>query len=78
MLISDEMKYFHGGNPLARGVNDDVTGQRVDESFEGSIPPRYRDGRGGINMEQVQRDQRQARQELVRAMLHRLAKLRGR
>lgn len=78
MLISDQIKYFHSGNPLAGRENDDVSGQRLDESFEGSIPPRYRDGRGGIDLEQVKRDQRQARQELVQAMLHRLGKLRGR
>ncbi|MCR8915492.1 hypothetical protein FDP08_00890 [Marinobacter panjinensis] len=78
MLISEQIKYFHGGNPLARSDNDDVSGQRLDEPFEGSIPPRYRDGLGGIDLEQVKRDQRRARQELVQAMLHRLGKLRGR
>lgn len=77
MLILDQIKYFHSGNSLARHENDDVAGQRVDESFKGSIPPRYGDGLGGIDLEQVKRDQRQARQELVRAMLHRLGKLRG-
>lgn len=78
MLISEQIKYFHSGNPLTRPEHDDVSDQRVDEPIEGSIPPRYRDGRGGINMAQVKRDQRQARQELVQAMLHRLGKLRGR
>lgn len=78
MLISEEMKYFHGGNPLALRENDDVSDRRVDESLEGCIPSRYRDGLGGIDLEQVKRDQRQARRELVRGMLQRLGKLRHR
>lgn len=77
MLISEEMKYFHGGNPIAFRENDDAPGRRVEDSFEGSIPARYRDGMGGIDIEQVKRDQRQARKELVRAMLQRLGNLRG-
>ncbi len=76
MLISEEMKYFHGGNPIAFRENDDAPGRGVDDSFDGSIPPRYRDGLGGIDIEQVKRDQRRARREFVRAMMQRLGQLR--
>ncbi len=78
MLISEEMKYFHGGIPFAHRDNDDVTDRRVDESLGGCIPPRYQNGLGGIDLEQVSRDQRQARREFVGAMLQRLGKLRHR
>ncbi|MCG2581985.1 MAG: hypothetical protein KA296_14025 [Marinobacter sp.] len=70
MLISQEMTYFHGSNPIALRDNDDVS----DRLPGSSIPPRYRDGMGGINLEQVRRDQRRARREFVRAMIGRLGK----
>jgi outer membrane translocation and assembly module TamA len=72
MLISEEIMYFHGGNPLALRDNDDVSAPKTGDSFEGSIPARYRSGMGGVNLEQVKRDQRQARRELVQAIIHRL------
>lgn len=72
MLISKEMTYFNGINPLALRENDEVSDRRIDDSPKSSIPPRYRDGRGGINLEQVKRDQRRARQEFVRALIRRL------
>ncbi|MDK8465227.1 hypothetical protein [Marinobacter sp. SS13-12] len=75
MLISEEIKYFHGGNPLALRDNDDVSAPKTEDSFEGSIPTRYRSGMGGVNLEQVKRDQRQARRELVQAIIHRLSNL---
>lgn len=74
MLVSKEMTYFHGHNPLAFREKDDVSDRSVDRSPESSIPPRYRDGMGGINLEQVRRDQRRARREFVRAMIGRLGK----
>lgn len=75
MLISEEVKYFQGVNTLAFRENDNVPCKRIDESPEGSIPPRYRDGLGGINLEQVKQDQRQARRELILAMARRLGTL---
>lgn len=78
MLISEEMTYFHGGNPIAFRENDDAPGRRVNDSFDGSIPARYRDGMGGIDIEQVKRDQRRARREFVRAMIRRLGTLQRR
>lgn len=72
MLISEQMTHFHGGNPLVLRDNDDVSGPKTGGTFGGSIPTRYRSGMGGINIEQVKRDQRQARRELVQAIIHRL------
>ncbi|MEQ9547425.1 MAG: hypothetical protein RIK85_15590 [Marinobacter sp.] len=74
MLISKEMTFFQAGNPLAFREKDDGSDRRVDRMPESSIPTRYRDGMGGINLEQVRRDQRQARREFVRAMIGRLGK----
>ena len=74
MLMLKEIRYFQGGNPSAFRENDDVSVRRTEDSLEGSIPPRYRDGLGGINLEQVKRDQRRARRDFVRAMIRRLTK----
>lgn len=67
MLNSEAVTYLQGRNLLVRG--DDASGRRAGASTESSIPVRYQNGRGGINVEQVRRDQRRARQELVRAMI---------
>ena len=74
MLIAEEMNYFHGGNPSALRDNEDVAGPKTGDTVEGSIPTRYRSGMGGVNLEQVKRDQRQARREWVQAIIHRLRK----
>lgn len=42
--------------------------------MDDAIAPRYRDGRGGINLEQVEKDRRQARRQVIRAMIRRLKK----
>ena len=65
MLMTDEMTHLHGCSPITRGD---------DEAVESSIPVRYRDGRGGIDLEKVQQDQRKARREVVLAMIRRLTK----
>ncbi|WP_297794911.1 hypothetical protein [uncultured Marinobacter sp.] len=72
MLISQEMTYFHGSHPVALRENDEV----ADRLPGNSIPRRYRNRMGGVNLEQVRRDQRRARSEFVRAMIRRLDKLR--
>lgn len=66
MLISEQMPYLHPSQVLLRESHTD--------SPETSIPTRYRNGRGGINLEQVKHDQRRARNEVVRAMLQRIGK----
>jgi hypothetical protein len=72
MLNSEAVTYLQGRNMLVRGDNDDASGRRSGASTESSIPARYQNGRGGVNLEQVRRDQRRARQELIRAMIRRL------
>ncbi|MDX1755748.1 MAG: hypothetical protein R3175_06795 [Marinobacter sp.] len=75
MLISAEMAYTHARNPLVFREKDDVSERSIVDSPASSISPRYRDGMGGVNLEQVKRDHRRARQEVVRAMLQRLGNL---
>jgi len=73
MLISAEKTYLRGGNPLAFREHAD---RNAKESHRSSIPLRYRDGMGGINLEQVKRDQRRARRDIVRTMIRSLDRLR--
>lgn len=73
MLISAEKTYLQAGNPLAFRDNDEASDRSVNDARQSSIPPRYQDGHGGINIEQVKRDQRRARRDVVRAMMRRLA-----
>lgn len=58
MFDSEDMRPFDGSSRSIR--------------LDNSIPPRYQDGRGGINLEQVQRDQQQARRQVIRTMIRRL------
>lgn len=74
MLISQEMTYFHARNPLVFRENDDGSDRSADNIPESGIPARYRNGMGGVNLEQVRRDQRRARRDFVRAMIGRLGK----
>lgn len=69
MLISEEMNDFFGGHPWVRCDNAEEEDRREGNAPAGSIPPRYRDELGGINVEQVRRDQRRARQAFVRSLL---------
>jgi hypothetical protein len=72
MLISAEKIYPRGGNPLTFREHAD---RNTKESHRNSIPLRYRDGMGGIDLEQVKRDQRRARRDFVRAMIRGLNRL---
>ena len=72
MLISAEKTYLRGGHPLAFREHAD---RNAKESHRSSIPLRYRDGMGGVNLEQVKRDQRRARRDLMRAMIRGLNRL---
>lgn len=73
MLISAEKTYLRGGYPLAFREHAD---RNEKESHRSSIPLRYRDGMGGVNLEQVKQDQRRARRDVVRAMIRGLNRLR--
>ena len=72
MLISAEKPYLSGGNSLAFREPADGNAKELHRS---SIPLRYRDGMGGVNLEQVKRDQRRARRDLMRAMIRGLNRL---
>ena len=78
MMISEEVRYFHDDDPLTRRDDGKVEEGSGGDSLEGTIPLRYRDGVGGIDLEQVRRDQLQARREVVRAIIRRLEKLQRR
>lgn len=74
MISSGEVQSIQGGSARSRRDDRDVKEWSIEDSPEGSIPPRYRDGRGGIDLEQVMRDQRAARRQVVRAMIRRLGR----
>jgi hypothetical protein len=75
MMILEQVLYFQSCGPVTHREDGEVADRSVDDSLEGTIPLRYRDGVGGIDLEQVRRDQRQARRQVVRAMIRRLGKL---
>ncbi|MEX0606312.1 MAG: hypothetical protein WD623_15480 [Marinobacter sp.] len=76
MMVSEEVQYSHCGGPLICRDDDDMDKGCVDESLKETIPHKYRDGRGGINIEQVRRDQRQAQRQFIRSMIRHLKQLR--
>jgi hypothetical protein len=78
MMISEEVRYFQGGGPVTRREDGEVADRSVDDSLEGTIPLRYRDGVAGIDLEQVRRDQLRARRQVVRAIIRRLEKFQRR
>lgn len=67
MLNSSKEQNFQHHSSLPRRDNDD--------SLLGSIPSRYRDGRGGIDLERVRLDQHEARRQVIQAMIRRIEKL---
>jgi hypothetical protein len=52
-----------------------VSGAADTGTEENAIPARYRNTRGGVNLEQVRRDQRRARRDALRALARRLRNL---
>lgn len=77
MMISAGVKYFRGDVPLTR-QNDEMEKGSVGDSLKGAIPLRYRDVLGGVDIEQVKRDQRRARRQVLAAMIRGLTQLRPR
>lgn len=76
MMISTAVQQiYQGGTTMGR--ENDAEKRPVGGAPGDTIPPRYRDGRGGIALEQVQRDRREARRQVVRAMIRRLGDLWG-
>ena len=78
MSVFEEVQYVNGGIPVALRDSADAEKRRAGDWPGESSPTRYRDGRGGINLEQVRRDQLRARQEWLRAGVRRLKALWGR
>lgn len=78
MMISGEAQYLRGACPLIARDQNKGEGGYSDAAHKLSIPPRYRDGMGGIDLEQVRRDQRRARSDVIRAAIGQLSRLRGR
>ena len=78
------MSVYEEVHPLNAGVS--LTRQRSGNATQGPasnlpgdpIPARYRDGRGGINLEQVRRDQLRARQQWLLGLVRQLKGWRGR
>lgn len=74
MVDSKEEQYFNGVGSFTRQDNEDVEKEIVDDM--GAIPVRYQNGLGGIDIEQVRRDQRQAKQQFIQAILRYLLRQR--
>lgn len=56
---------------------ESASGAAETEIKENAIPARYRNARGGVNLEQVRRDQRRARRDALRALVRHLLKRMG-
>ncbi|MCL7931600.1 hypothetical protein [Halomonas llamarensis] len=67
MMNSKHKPCFNVGDPLTRLNKEDVEKEGIDD--KSGIPLRYQDGMGGIDIEKVQREQRQAKQQFIRAIL---------
>lgn len=72
MHFLSEAHHFQQGDPLTHSGKDDIEEVSTDDSPIESIPQRYRDGSGGIDLDQVRQDQLRARRQVVQAMLRRL------
>ncbi|MFL1406535.1 hypothetical protein ACJO2E_14465 [Marinobacter sp. M1N3S26] len=76
MIISAEVQHVYPGSATMRRENE-AEKRPVDSVPGDTIPPRYRDGRGGVALERVQKDRREARRQVVRAMMRRLGDVWG-
>ena len=72
------MSFFEEAQPLNSGIpatpddSNNTATAPVSPLPHESIPARYQDGRGGINLEQVRREQLRARQQWLRALASQL------
>ena len=78
MSVFEEVQYVNSGVPVALRDSANAEKGRANNLPNECIPARYRDGRGGINLEQVRRDQLRARQEWLRGGVRRFKALWGR
>ncbi|WP_138440653.1 MULTISPECIES: hypothetical protein [Marinobacter] len=72
MMYFEQAQHHCGGTELNRRFGRLEEGKGAHDPLGESIPCRYRDGRGGIDLERVRKDRLRARQHAVRAMLRRL------
>tara|TARA_R110002020_G_scaffold393308_1_gene603580 strand:- start:1073 stop:1312 length:240 start_codon:yes stop_codon:yes gene_type:complete len=75
MLNSTKELNYQRHASLPRGDHDNMPKGCADDSLNESIPSRYRNGRGGIDLERVQLDQNEARRQVIQAMIRRIEKL---
>ncbi|WP_141243400.1 hypothetical protein [Vreelandella boliviensis] len=75
MLNSRKEQDILRRSSLPRCDNDDVSEGSPDDSLKGSIPTRYRDARGGIDLKRVQLDQHKARRRVIQALIRRIQHL---
>lgn len=75
MSVFEEVQNVNSGIPVALRDSANAERSRASNLPNESISARYRDGRGGINLEQVRRDQLRARQEWLRAVVQHLKAL---
>ncbi len=75
MIVSGAAKYFYRSSGPVRRGNNKAKKAIGDNALGEAIPSRYRNGLGGINIEQVQRDRLEARRQVVRAMTRSLGRM---
>jgi hypothetical protein len=75
MMNSTKVQNLQHHGSLPRCDNDAVSEGSADNLLKGSIPSRYRDGRGGVDLERVRLDQQEARRQVIQAMVRRIEKL---
>ncbi|MCG8393214.1 MAG: hypothetical protein MI745_09030 [Pseudomonadales bacterium] len=78
MSVFEEIHPLNAGVPVTRQSSGNAAQGPASNPPSDPIPARYRDGRGGINLEQVRRDQLRARQEWLRAVVRSIKALWGR
>ncbi|CEP37197.1 MULTISPECIES: hypothetical protein [Halomonadaceae] len=72
MLNSRKEQNLQRHVSLPCGDKDGMPKGSADDSLKESIPSRYCDGRGGINLERVRLDQHEARRQVIQSMIRHL------
>lgn len=75
MLNSRKEQNFQLRDLLPRSDNDDMPKGSADDSLKESIPSRYHDGRGGVDLERVRLDQHEAKRRFIQSMIRRIQQL---
>lgn len=75
MLNSRKEQNFQLRDLLSHSDNDDMAKGSADDSLKESIPSRYRDGRGGVDLERVRLDQHEAKRRIIQSMIRRIQQL---